>query len=196
MKDGFTLIEMLVSVGIFTVVMVVALGGLLAVTEADRRAQSIKTITNNLSFALEGMARSIRTGVDYSCGTWTQGQDCGTSTSGSPGTLFTFTNADGQRVGYRYAACSGIGCIQRNVQGGAAGAWEPITSPEVVIESLEFYLHGSSRNDQFQPRLTISVRGFMPISGGATASDECGNEGVVCSTFDIQTTVTQRLYDR
>ena len=196
MKKGFTLIEMLVSVGIFTVVMVVALGGLLAVTEADRKAQAIKTITNNLSFALESMARSIRTGVDYSCDSWTQGEDCGTDTSGPPGTLFTFIDAQGREVGYRYAECDGIGCIQRNTEGGDADAWEAITSPEVVIEDLEFYLHGSLRNDEYQPRLTISLRGFMPISGDATASSDCGEDGFTCSIFNIQTTVTQRLYDQ
>lgn len=193
MRKGFTLVEMLVSVGIFAVVMVIALGGLLAVTESDRKAQTIKTVTNNLGFALESMSRTIRTGIDYSCGTWTQGSDCGVG-GGSPGTMITLTDVEGQEVGYRFAECEGVGCIQRSLDGGSS--WAPITSTEVIIEELEFYLYGSSRSDDIQPRVTISIRGFVPVTGAATQRSQCDTEGVTCSTFDIQTTVTQRLYDR
>lgn len=200
MKKGFTLIEMLVSVGIFTVVMVVALGALLAVSESDRKAQTIKTITNNLGFALEGISRTVRTGIEYSCDSWTPGDDCD---SGSGGTLITFQDIDGLEVGYQRSAnatlCGqdsdgGVGCIVRSRDGGST--WEPITAPEVVIEHLAFFLVGPSRDDDMQPRLTISVRGFMPIAGGATTRSDCNTTGFTCSTFDIQTTVTQRLYDQ
>ena len=200
MKKGFTLIEMLVSVGIFTVVMVVALGALLAVSESDRKAQTIKSVTNNLGFALEGISRTIRTGIDYSCDSWTPGSDC---TSGSGGALITFQDINGEEVGYQRSTnatlCGqsvdrGVGCIVRSRDGGSN--WEPITAPEVVIEQLAFFLLGSSRSDDTQPRVTISMRGFMPITGGATVRSDCNTTGITCSTFDIQTTVTQRLYDQ
>jgi prepilin-type N-terminal cleavage/methylation domain-containing protein len=200
MKQGFTLIEMLVAVGIFTVVMVIALGALLSVSESDRKAQTIKTITNNLGFALEGMSRAIRTGIDYSCGSWNPGQDC---TSGSGGSLLTFQDVDGLEVGFQRstnaALCGqssegGVGCIVRSRDGGVT--WEPITASEVIVEHLSFYLLGSSRSDSVQPRVTISMRGFIPITGGATTRTDCNTAGITCSTFDLQTTVTQRLYDQ
>lgn len=200
MKRGFTLIEMLVSVGIFTVVMVVALGALLSVSESDRKAQTIKTITNNLGFALEGMSRTIRTGINYSCGSWTPGTDC---TSGGGGSLITFEDIQGNITGYQRStnatlcgqdSAGAVGCIVRSRDGGSI--WQSITASEVVVEHLSFYLYGSSRSDDIQPRVTISMRGFIPLTGGAMLRSECNTAGIECSTFDLQTTVTQRLYDR
>lgn len=180
---GFTLIELLVSVGIFTVVMVISLGALLSVAEADRKAQTLKTITNNLGFALDSMARTIRTGVDYSCGSWSAEVDC---TGASGGALFTFTDISGVRTGFRFrndSQCENdIGCLQRSTDGGST--WATITAPEVVVSDAKFYLAGSSRGDTLQPRVTITVLGYVQIS--ATQQSE----------FRIQTSVTQRLYDQ
>lgn len=181
---GFTLIELLVAVGIFTVVMVVSLGALLAVAESDRKAQTLKTITNNLSFALDSMARNIRTGVDYSCGSWTPGTDCAGSTGG---TLFTFEDVHGNRVGYRHRVNSGdcgndVGCMQRSTDGGVS--WATITSPEVLVSSFNFYLLGSQQGDNYQPRVTITSVGAVQVTEALQ------------SEFRIQTAVTQRLYDQ
>jgi prepilin-type N-terminal cleavage/methylation domain-containing protein len=60
---GFTLIEVLVSVMIFSVVMTVALGALLAMSQSDKQAEELKTVVNNLDFALDSMTRTIRTGT-------------------------------------------------------------------------------------------------------------------------------------
>ena len=92
---GFTLIEVLVSTGIFTVVMVIALGALLAMVERDRKAQTLKTVINNLNFALDSMSRAIRTGEEYHCGS-SSGGDC----VSVPSSYFTFTAADGKKVAY------------------------------------------------------------------------------------------------
>ena len=59
MHRGFTLIELMVSVTIFIIVMVIALGSLLSISEAERKAEQLKTVMNNLNFGLESMARAI-----------------------------------------------------------------------------------------------------------------------------------------
>src|SRR5437868_2432209 len=69
MQKGFTLIEVLVSVMIFSIVMTVALRALLSMSESDRRAEAMKSVINNLNFALDSMVRDIRTGYNYHCGT-------------------------------------------------------------------------------------------------------------------------------
>src|SRR4051812_11444285 len=78
---GFTLIEMLVSITLFSVVMVMALGALLSLSVADRRAEALKSSIDNLTFALDSMSRAIRTGNTYHCGssgTLSVAQDCTT----------------------------------------------------------------------------------------------------------------------
>jgi prepilin-type N-terminal cleavage/methylation domain-containing protein len=66
-QKGFTLVEMVVSLGIFAVVAVVAVGALLKITDANKKSQSMKTAINNLNFALESMSREMRVGTDYHC---------------------------------------------------------------------------------------------------------------------------------
>lgn len=64
-QKGFTLVEMIVSLAIFAIVAVVAVGALLKVTDANKKSQSLKTAINNLNFALESMSREMRVGANY-----------------------------------------------------------------------------------------------------------------------------------
>ncbi len=62
---GFTLIEMIVSLALFTVVAVVSIGALLKIMDANKKSISLKTVTNNINFALESMTREMRVGTKY-----------------------------------------------------------------------------------------------------------------------------------
>lgn len=61
-KKGFTLVEMIVSLAVFMVVAVIAVGALLKITDANRKSQALKTAINNINYALDAMSREIRTG--------------------------------------------------------------------------------------------------------------------------------------
>jgi prepilin-type N-terminal cleavage/methylation domain-containing protein len=67
---GFTLVEMIVSLALFSVVAVIAIGALLKVIDANDKAQSIQSSVTDLNFALESMSRDLRTGTDYTCGSY------------------------------------------------------------------------------------------------------------------------------
>lgn len=200
---GFTLIEMLVSVAIFTVVMVIALGALLSLSEADRKAQTISAAVNNLSFAVDSISRLLRTGINYHCGqsgTLTDPQNCTTP----PQSYLAFQVVDDSLSGCtKNSACTVVykfdnaqdtssqcgqtvlpyGCIERAICAGAScGAFAAITSPEVTISSLSFYVTGSPLGDTVQPKVTILVSGTVPVT--ATKS----------TAFNLQTSVTERLY--
>jgi prepilin-type N-terminal cleavage/methylation domain-containing protein len=191
-KRGFTLIELMVSVAIFSVVMTTALGSLLAVANADRKAQTLKTVMDNLSFALEGMSRTIRTGVNYHCGTsgtLTSPQDC----ASTPDTYLTFLAFDGSQVTYSLdtvpANCGQTaaigGCIKRRIVGslGDSGLLQ-ITAPEIIVSNLSFYVLGSARfPDTTQPKVAMTLNGYINI-------------GTASSTFRLQSTMTQRIYDQ
>lgn len=67
-KKGFTLVEMIVSVSIFAIVALVALGALLKIVDVNKKAQSLKTTINSVNFMLESMSREMRVGTRYYCG--------------------------------------------------------------------------------------------------------------------------------
>ena len=192
---------MLVSVAIFSVVMVMALGALLSLSTADRRAQSLKSAVDNLNFALDSMSRSIRTGSNYHCGSLLGG-DCPAGSN-----EFVFTANNGTVTYYRLessvndpgglsgaqASCgqtsNPAGCIERSTDG---VNWAAITSPNVVINDLSgsgsytFYLSGSLLGslDNKQPLVLITLSGFAQVSPTQQSS------------FHVQTSVAQRIYDQ
>lgn len=183
---GFTLIEILVSVAIFSTVMVISLGALLAMSESDRKAQTLKSVINNLNFSLDAMGRSIRTGINYHCdvstGTVTTPRDCGQASGGA--TSIAFRSAEGQTVRYclgNGSSCSSSGTAVLVSKGSAAYA--PLTASEVTISNLRFYVTGAE-DAELQPHVVILLSGSVPVSPTQT------------SVFDLQTSVTQRLYDQ
>lgn len=182
---------MLVSVAIFSMVMVIALGALLALSEANRRAALLAEATNNFNAAIDSMARSIRTGSSYQCGT-SSSLDC----TGTALNQFSYLpNGASQRTVYKYSsdatACGDtdgeVGCILRSQDGGTTFA--SITSPEIYVSALKFYVIGAPVGVQspwgldIQPMVTMLIAGHVTVKGGQT------------STFSIQTSVTQRIYD-
>lgn len=201
---GFTLIELMVSVTIFIIVMVISLGSLLSISSAERKAEAFKSVMNNLSFALESMSRTVRTGINYHCpaGPGSAGidepKDC---ENGDDEIAFEAARGDindsGDQVVYRLetdaAACgqtgSEGGCIMRSLESGALGTFVPMTSPEVIINNLTFYVVGSV--PQFEGDPTNSQPKVVITLSGETSSGVGQN-----STFNLQTSVTQRLYDQ
>jgi len=67
-SHGFTLIEMIVAVGLFSIVMLVSISALLSLVDANRKAQALQSVMNNLNIAVDGMVREIREGSNYRCG--------------------------------------------------------------------------------------------------------------------------------
>jgi prepilin-type N-terminal cleavage/methylation domain-containing protein len=189
---GFTLIELLVSVAIFTIVMLVASGSLLSMVEANRKAQSLKSVVNNLSFALDSMSRTIRDGRTLHCGAAgdiTLVQDCptgdtfvalerygGSSSSAADQVVYCLGSAVNN-------LCSASGTSLLRSTTGVAGPYYTITAPEVTITQLRFYVVGSSRTDKIQPRVVMVLRGVA----GANAR--------IQTEIKLETTMTQRLFD-
>jgi prepilin-type N-terminal cleavage/methylation domain-containing protein len=196
MKRGFTLIEMLVSVAIFTIAMVIALGALLAMSEGDRKAQTVKAVIDNLNFSLDSMSRSIRTGSNWGCGSQ-GGGDC----TATPGTYFAFTDSAGNAVAYCLSGSTLMRAVAPN--GGLISSacstqngFAPVTEPQVVITSLSFYLLGSGANDGLQPKLTILIAGYVQFKGSSATSCTGLTSSGASTCFALQSSVTQRLYDQ
>jgi len=181
-NKGFTLVEMITSVAIFSVVMVIAMGALLAILNANKQNQAIQTAVNNLSLAMEMMSREIRVGRVYHCGD--SGEYELTQNCPAGDDFFTFMSYEGDQVVFKYVLDGGEGRIQRSDDGG--GSFLYLTTKTVVVERLAFYAVGTDISDDIQPRVLISVSGYVDLGS-------IGDRGK--SYFDLQTTVSQRVID-
>lgn len=177
---GFTLVEMMVSIGIFSIVMLVATSAYYNLIALDRQARATNVVVDNLSFAVDAMTRGMRTGSGYQC-VATGGND----TTGNC-QCFSYLDSDiGKQVTYnfnttkhdieRYVASSGsISCTN-----GTA-----ITDPAVSINTVRFFVRGTGNADDAQPQVLFTIQGSMP-------SDSAGHS----ATFTLEEDVSQRLLD-
>lgn len=190
-NSGFSLIEMLVSMALFTVVVTMAVGALLVLISANLKAQNTQEAVSNIQFALDSMAREIRTGGAYYCssGTETAGnlfvvQDCskGKYLSIIEGGKSLTKGLGNNRIAYRYNSTSLS--VERKI---GSGAWVRLTNPNVRITSMHFNVNNSalkrSTNNIYQPNVTIFIKG--EVIGVKDTS----------SSFVLQTTVTKRSLD-
>lgn len=137
MKQGFTLIEMIVAVGVFAVAITISLATYLNITDIQKKAGAIRAINDNLNFSLEIMMRDIRGSYNYQ----------------SDGTSLSITNFAGHTITYNLSTNKRL---QRSVDGGTP---IPLTAPEVTITKLQFVIKGQDGGDQFQPMATIIING-------------------------------------
>ncbi len=173
---GYTLIELVVAVGLFALVMTLASGSYLLMVDLTRQAQGISTGINNLSFVLETMTRSIRTGTSYNCGAF--GVDC---LDGEDS--FSFRDSNGTDITYAQGAQGPDGSIGTIVKNGTI----ILTDPAISVSSLMFYVSGTgtiTSGDFAQPYVTISISGT--VSSGPRKKPQ---------VFAIQTGATMRGID-
>jgi prepilin-type N-terminal cleavage/methylation domain-containing protein len=176
-SKGFTLVEMLIAVSLFVVIVSFSLGSLVSVFNANKNAQSSKTVVDNLNLSLENMARTIRFGKNYHCGsdgTLSSPRDCPDNINGDTFFAVTF---ESKVIIYRLNGTT----IQKSSDGG--GSYEDITAPEAKIENLKFYVFGSFPSDNAQPYVVVVIKGYA------------GSKSDTQSSFSVETLISQRTID-
>jgi prepilin-type N-terminal cleavage/methylation domain-containing protein len=174
-RRGFSLIEMLVSIAIFSFVMLAVVTVLLSAVNANRKVQGLKTSIDAVSLTLESMVRNIRTGSSYELAG-------GAGNCPSPGqTGISFFDYSDSAV--TYVLNNGTVQIIKN------GVTANMTAVEVTIDRLCFYVDGVTNGDNLQPTVLITLGGEV---NNLTAA---GAKTKTKSRFDIQTLVTQRTID-
>lgn len=192
-KDGFTLIEMIVSLGVFTIIALISAGSFLIVLGAQKKSISAGNIQENLRITLEMMAKEIRTGTSYYCGSskddFGSGSDTRDCSVGGLALTFYFTNrtliyrVNNQRIEKYIDGNTSLACPVSDPTDD--DCFSIITFPEVKIDNLTFYVTGSDIvSDTAQPKVTIVLKGSMDMTSKASESE-----------FNIQTTVSQRRLD-
>ncbi len=164
-NKGFSLIELLVASTIFAVLILIVIGIFLGIVNAQRKTVAVRALQNSAHYALEAMARDIRTGFNFGL-------------YGPQELRFTSTIGGGnQLVAYHLRNQS----IEKGFFDAGPGqyAFLPLTPPNVRINYLNFYLSGEVPGDQRQPRITI-------VLGGAAG------QGSEETKINVQTTLSQR----
>lgn len=170
---GFSLIELIVSLGIFSLVILAVTAAYLTLISIDQKTRTANQLSSSLAFAVESVARSIRTGTEYAC--------AGGGNCISGGSSISFKDSQGQNVTYLLRT---DGTLGQCVSGGCTSATAiPLTDPRIAIESLRFYVRGVGTSDNEQPRVTMSLSGTMTTDAGDVTA------------FAIQTGATQRIID-
>ena len=167
---GFTLVELMVAVSIFSVVAIVASVALLNMINVQEKTAALRAVNDNVNFALELMMREIRTGTQYCI-------EAGTCMPATNPDTFSFVSESGETIVYRLEN----GRIERRV---VPQSFLGITSPDIVVGRLNFIVEGEAEGDRRQPRVTIILH-----------AEAASPRGDITSTLDLQTTVSQREID-
>ena len=148
-NKGFTLVEMMVAIAVFSVVMVTAMGALLNVIDANNKARAIKTAINNISFALEGITKDMRMGSEYSCSNNGGVSFLGDCTSGGDAISFrsskTIGGVENPYVYYKFSSTTDVSALERCVGDTTAGTcnnYAAVTSSELSSLAGKFYVLG------------------------------------------------------
>ncbi len=199
---GFTLIEVMISIGLFTVVMIVGITAILRVNNTYRKARTQRSAVDNLSFMMEDMARNMRLGSHYRCinslsdASPTNPLDIEKplDTSAYPGSLSSclgiafepFDSPSTGDFGDQIIYLIDGDTIFKTTEGTTSDSFRAMNSIDLKINPAlsGFTIYGSDLDstDGIQPSVLIRINGTVRASGSET-------------DFNLQTTVTQRLLD-
>jgi prepilin-type N-terminal cleavage/methylation domain-containing protein len=184
-EKGFTLIEIMVSISIFTIIMVSGIGALLTITRSYQASRDISTLSNSIHFAFDSLVRDIRIGDSYYSGSFSASTfpdeyrfNDGISTvinligSNQRGHLrYTFDTSGDEPILKRYQA----------VDGQPPTDYPMLTGfDNIDVTNTLFRVVGSDPADNIQPSVFIYLRGINTDDN---------------SDFIIQTFVSQRSFD-
>ncbi len=218
-QQGFTLIEMIVSLGVFSVVVLAAVGALLILVATSRQLQGEQSVMTNLSFALDSMTREIRTGTHYYC------DHAANYSAGGGSNIFSgendldalLQNEEGAAVVQLTQDCTGAVPTGHNLIGMAfIEGGDSITASNERI--LYFYDETAGKifrrigDDEpesvtssglFIRDFKLTVTGSDPLSSGSGERDqpsvtiyiEASDVSDSTKIYKLQTTVTQRTLD-
>lgn len=184
-QNGFSLVEMLVAIGIFMTIMTVAITALISIISANRKAQAIKSTIDSVTFAVEDISKDMRVGYGYWCslnGTeFTATKDCLAG-----GKAIKYTNSSGHTIIYTFNGTSipGIGVLTKNDNGTVVDLISQ--DSKVNITDFNFYVIGADHEldmniaNRTQPRVVITASGLISTKGNTDTS------------FNLQTNISQR----
>ena len=185
MNKSYTLIEVLVAVGIFTIIIAAPTGFLVGSLKGQQKALASQKLLDNTSYALEYISRALRMAKkEFST-------ELATACLLEDSTILYGYNYQITRseTGLRFInykeECQEFFLEQKRLKESKDGIENYLTSEDLEITSLKFQLSGQAQTDAEQPRVTL----FLEIKGGKSLKAE------LRPLIKIQTTISQRNLD-
>ncbi|MEK7541896.1 MAG: type II secretion system protein [Patescibacteria group bacterium] len=170
---GFTLLEMIISIGIFSTLVIAAIGITIGISNAQIKASVVQATQDNIRFSMELMTKEMRTGSQYELSAFCAGE---------PGEEIRFTASSGRRHLYYRSGTS----LMRLVDSTNCSVAQPLLSEEVAVANARFTIGGTgpgAADGQPWVMVSLSIRSQGP-------------KPVLDSQMDLQTTVVQRFRDQ
>lgn len=183
-NNGFTLIELMVSISIFSIIMLTAIGSFLVTVNLAKNARALRFAMDNVNFAMESMTRSIRMGTNYYCaissGPVYMDENLGVQDCPGGGTFIAFIpQKTNSYVAYKQTeVSSGFWTLEKC---DSSGVCVPTVSSDVNVKKINFIVKGSDFNDEIQPSVHIIMQGDVMVKGEPVS-------------FTIQTMASQRNF--
>ena len=210
-RAGFTLIETMISIGIFMILVTIAIGGFIQALHTQGEVGTLISAQSNVSLGIEEMAREIRTGYLFchagasstesgcdslpleppaKCNTLIDSGYPDSSASSSLGNgdlpiwscpALNFFNANSENVRYSLSTSGQLIRTDSSQNNGP----QPLTSSDVKVTYLKFFLFGNTEGDGWAPRITIML-GIAPSSTDPAIEN---------NVLHFETTVSARQID-
>lgn len=153
--SGFTLMEVMVSVSIFTIIVTIGIGSLLTVNKTLQKTRSERQAIDSFSYAVDTMTRRLRTGTNY------ESLDSSTISFNEQTGEVNDDNGTGNIITFerKYRPDSQFGYIEMTEKNstGTILNIDEITPPEINIEN--FYVEVFK--DGGQPMAKLSIKAKM-----------------------------------
>ncbi len=170
-EKGFTLMEVMVSVTIFTIIVTIGMGALITIFKTLQKTRADRQTIDSISFVMDTMTRRIRTGKEY--------------TSSDAGGGIKFIDQENVSVSfYKDSDSEGNSRIYM-IDGAFGNQNDPvdITPENFTVKDFELTIIGTTDpSDGIQPMVTINLKGVV-------------RNGQQESKLAVQTVVSQRLLD-
>lgn len=186
-RKGFTLVETLVSLFIFSIISILLINFFVSVLDIQKRILKNQELLNQSSYVLEYMAKAIRMAEKDLTG------DCiGLSyaeqnyiVSGSSLIFLTYDPKDSSYKCLQFLLSSGVIEERRSPDRYSSnlGAAQSITSSSVSVDNLWFDVKGDLEGDEVQPKTTIVIK-------MTSLPSKINSPNII-----VQTTISQRQLD-
>lgn len=180
--SGFTLIEVMVSVGIFALVVLVSMTAVLSIVDANKKAQALDDVINNMNFSLESMVRDLRTGYEYTCSSDTTPNSISGCPSDAVNKVTFYSTISSQESGgntlciVTYSLDDSNPKSQAIKKSDSCGANGNLTSSNINVKRFDLYV---SNNPGTQPIILMVLQATAQV-------------GKQTTDFNLQTLISQR----
>lgn len=172
-NKGFTLVEMMITLLIFSVIIGVVIGLFVSAIKVQRYNLTYQQLLDQTSYALEYMSRAIRMAR----------KSDGACSGMSPAANYEWTaNSIRFETYHSPSQCWEFYSENEQLKVNRDGIVYELTSDDFEVNFLRFSVSGWLDSDDFQPQVTI----FTEIQGGGSPPQP---------KINIQTTVSQRNLD-